>query len=50
MEINTNTTAATIAIIMNEWDKQIATAINNGNTHAEAVATVTAMFNQFFTK
>jgi hypothetical protein len=50
METNTTTTATTIATIMNEWDKQIEIAINKGNTHAEAVATVTEMFNQFFTK
>jgi hypothetical protein len=48
--MDTTTTATTIATIMNEWDKQIEIAINNGNTYGEAVAIVTAMFNQFFTK
>lgn len=50
METNTyNITSNDIALIMQEWDKQVQIAINNGNTHNEAVVIVTAMFNTFFT-
>jgi len=51
METNTTTITSTdIALLMQEWDKQVQIAIDNGNTRNEAVVIVTAMFNQFFTK
>lgn len=43
-------TSTDIALLMQEWDNQVAIAIAEGYSRAEAVVIVTAMFNKFFTK